>query len=122
MREQIEFSALRPDPLRTWYRHCFGLRGFVWSVHGSFERVYYFDPDYVLGELSHLLPQTVISLAAVIESELEAAIDQPMKPEHAARVNAFLRDRPIWIGERLQARRGDEGKPEASGSTPAPSE
>lgn len=95
----IEFSAVRPDPTRQWYRHCFGLRGHVWAVRGSFERVYYFDPDYVLGELSHLLPQTLVSLAAVIRSELEAAIDQQMTPTHAAAVNQFLKSKPDWIGE-----------------------
>lgn len=95
--DNIEFTAVRPSQDRDLYRHCFGLRGFVWAVHGSYERIYYFSPEYVLGESSHLLQQILVSLAAVVRSELEAAIDQPMKPEHSAEVDAFLKSKPDWI-------------------------
>ena len=87
----IEFDAVRPDPSRRWHRHQFGLRGITYAVRGSYERVYYFDPMHVEDEgLRPYLAQTLVSLAAVIQSEIEAAIDQEMKPEHSASVNAFL--------------------------------
>lgn len=90
MSVQIEFEAVRPDPARLWHRHQYGLRGTAWAVRGSYERVYYFDEMYVSGGVQDYLAQTLVSLAAVIRSEIEAAIDQPMKPEHADSVNEFL--------------------------------
>lgn len=87
----IEFSGVQPDPTRGRYRHCYGVRGFTWSIHGSFERVYYFDPDYVDGPLRPHLENTIMSLWAVIVSELEAAIEQKMRPDLSDRVTAFLR-------------------------------
>jgi len=73
----IVFEGVQPDPSRAWYRHCYGVRGFVWAVHGSFERTYYFAPEYVDGNLRSHLESTVVSLWAVIRSELEAAIAAP---------------------------------------------
>ena len=70
----IIFEGVQPDKARPWYHHCYGVRGFVWDVHGSFERTYYFSPDYVDGNLRDLLESTIVSLWAVIRSELEAAI------------------------------------------------
>ena len=99
---EIEFDAVQPDATRRWHRHQFGLRGVAWEVRGSFERVYFFDQDYVLGELSHLLQSTLVGLAAVIRSEIEAAVEQPMKPEHAATVNQFRTSASNWIGEPLK--------------------
>lgn len=73
----IVFDAVQPDPNRAWYKHCYGVRGFAWAEHGSFERIYYFSPDYVEGNLREFLESTIVSLWAVIRSELEAAIAAP---------------------------------------------
>lgn len=73
----IVFEGVQPDQSRAWYRHCYGVRGFAWAVHGSFERTYYFAPDYVDGNLRPHLESTIVSLWAVIRSELEAAIAAP---------------------------------------------
>ncbi len=75
--ETMIFDGVGPDPNRQWYAHCYGVRGFIWSVHGSFERTYYFSPDYVEGSLRDHLETTIVSLWAVVRSELEAAIAAP---------------------------------------------
>lgn len=75
--ETMIFDGVGPGPNRQWYAHCYGLRGFIWSVHGSFERTYYFSPDYVDGNLREHLETTIVSLWAIIKSELEAAIAAP---------------------------------------------
>lgn len=77
MADMIVFEGVQPDPSRALYRHCYGVRGFAWAVHGSFERVYYFAPDYVDGNLRPHLESTIVSLWAVIRSEMEAAIAAP---------------------------------------------
>lgn len=87
----ITYSGVQPNERRGLYRHCYGVRGFVWSVHGSFERTYYFTPDYVDGALREHLESTVVTLAAVIRSELEAAIAAPNA--YGEKVQEFLRAR-----------------------------
>lgn len=87
----IEYAGVGPDDTRGLYRHCYGVRGFVWSVHGSFERTYYFSPDYVEGVLRPHLESTIVSLWAVVRSELEAAISAPNI--HGDKWREYLRER-----------------------------
>ena len=84
----IEFDAVQPEPRRALYRHCYGIRGRVWAVHGHFERIYFISPDYVDGNLREFLTPTILSLWAVVRSELEAAIAAPMTPENEAMYRA----------------------------------
>lgn len=86
----IWFDAVQPDGERAWYRHCYGLRGRVWAVHGSFERVYYIAPEYVDGNLREFLESTLVTLWAAITSELRAAIDAPIADDMKARANKYV--------------------------------
>ena len=86
----IIFEGVQPNKARAWYHHCYGVRGFVRAVHGSFERTYFFSPDYVDGNLREHLESTIVSLWAVIRSELEAAIREPMSPVHSPIVQEAL--------------------------------
>lgn len=87
---EIWFDVVQPDSSRTWYRHCYGLRGRAWAVHGHFERVYYIAPDYIEGPLRRHLEQTLVSVWAVIESELRAAIDAPVSARYADAAKPYL--------------------------------
>jgi len=100
----IVFDAVRPDPRRGWYGHCYGLRGFAWSTHGSFERIYYFSPDYVDGNLREHLEHTIVSLWAVVRSELEAAIKAPANPEYHPSVQEAL---TRWAETRKETAQGE---------------
>lgn len=90
MSEEIWFDAVQPADDRSFYRHCYGLRGRVWAVHGHFERVYYIAPDYVEGVLRQHLESTLVTLWAVIESEIRAAIEAPISGRYAAAANEYV--------------------------------
>lgn len=102
-KEVMIFDGVGPDPNRQWYAHCYGVRGFIWSVHGSFERTYYFSPDYVDGNLRDHLETTIVSLWAVVRSELEAGY---RGAEHLRRGMATIppRTRPR-LGRRSEGQR-----------------
>lgn len=90
MEPEIWFDAVQPDESRRWYRHCYGLRGHAWAVHGYFERVYYVAPDYVDGVLRKHLESALVTLWAVISSEIRAAIDTPIIGRFSAAANEYV--------------------------------